>query len=56
MRTQIEVNPLVKDEDFPEQIFHDFLDLDLADGQVKEGQCAIDVEGLDILPVHAISM
>ncbi len=56
MRTLIEDDPLAEDEDFPEQIFHDFLDLDLADGQVKEDQCAIDAEEPDIPPTHATSM
>ncbi len=53
---RIEVDPLVEDEDFPELLFHDFLDLDPVDGQRKEGQCAIDVEELGIPLIHVISM
>ncbi len=56
VKTQTEVDLSVEDEAFLEQVFHVFLDLDLAVGQMQEDWCATDVEGLDIQPAHAISM
>ncbi len=56
VKIQIEVDLSVEDEIFLGQVFHVFRDLDLVNGQVQEGRCAIDVEELDIEPTHANSM